>query len=134
MINSMPVVWPPYVPMDIAQMLYYAAKAVGFTDDKTGDIEAPGLHRNEQGHFYFVDKNGLHLWDPSEDDGDSRRLEVALRLEIQHDFNGEEDRVQVLTGYTEDDKWTVELYGDDACAATRLAVLRVAADVGKAKV
>lgn len=118
----------PYATLGL---LYYATKAIGFIDDKTNSTNTgKGLHRNEQGHFYWVDKNGIHLWDPSEDDGDSRRLEVALRLDTQHEFF-EDDRMCVFSGLPPEYPDQVEFYEDDAYAATRRAVLRIAAEIGK---
>lgn len=62
------------------------------------------------------------LWDPLTDDGDALRLAVYLFRDIHFWYFdnsvsvGNEQRV---------------VYGDDPCAATRLAIVRAAAEVGR---
>lgn len=69
-------------------------------------------------------------WSPLDDDGDSRRLAVALRLDIGFDDDCEEVYVrQANDPFT--DAVSVP-YGDNVEAAARLAVLRMAAEIGRA--
>ena len=70
-------------------------------------------------------------WNPRHDDGDSRRLEVALRLWIRYRDNGTinvcwYDEQGFFSGHV------TEPLGCDPCDTTRLAVLRAAAAIGKA--
>lgn len=69
-------------------------------------------------------------WNPRDDDGDSRRLEVALRLTVEI---GSESRGFVVVR-TNEDNWQEfrESWDGDPGAATRFAVLRAAAEVGRA--
>jgi hypothetical protein len=67
-------------------------------------------------------------WNPLEDDGDAFRLMVALRAaSIEIRFGCDNDSVQVETwanAYDED-------FGQDPDAATRRAIVRAAAEIGK---
>ena len=67
------------------------------------------------------------LWDPEHDDGDSRRLQVVLLIDL--DFY--DDRANAWNQL-----WCVEAseppLGTDPAAAARMAVLRVAAQMGAA--
>lgn len=69
---------------------------------------------------------GQMAWSPLADDGDAFRLAVALRMEVDVYYgevaSGEEgDRQQTLIGE-----------GDDRCAEVRRAIVRAAAEIGKA--
>ena len=59
-------------------------------------------------------------WNPLTDDGDALRLAVKLKFNIEWDFN------EVSVNYT-----AAEFEGDDPYAATRRAIVRAAADIGK---
>jgi hypothetical protein len=75
---------------------------------------------------------GHHVeWNPLTDDGDALRLAIDLGLSI---------RVLEKCVYVETDPETLlgpsqysalEMYGDDPYDATRLAIVRVAAEIGK---
>lgn len=70
-------------------------------------------------------------WNPLTDDGDALRLAVKLELEILVTASG----VRVFYGNApmswEPDRETLEPW--DKCAATRRAIVRAAAEIGKAK-
>jgi hypothetical protein len=75
-----------------------------------------------------VSNNGVLRWNPLTDDGDALRLAVKLRLSIE---NGEYD-VSVEVWFELGNLRRVnEFYGEDACAATRRAIVRAAAEIGK---
>ena len=69
-------------------------------------------------------------WNPLKDDGDALRL--AVKLSLQPLFN---DDLQVLTidFQSEPGSFNVlcEMFGDDKQAATRRAIVRAAAEIGK---
>ena len=78
------------------------------------------------------DADGVVHWDgwkPLTDDGDALRLAVKLDMSVDVDFYesssyayaGDSPRV-----------WAVELWRDDKGAATRRAIVRAAAEIGKA--
>jgi hypothetical protein len=71
-------------------------------------------------------------WNPLTDDGDALRLAVKLRM-----------RIDVLPWATDANPWNAydtnnsdairhNEYPDDSCAATRRAIVRAAAEIGKA--
>ena len=66
-------------------------------------------------------------WNPLTDDGDALRLAVKLELEIC--FNNQEEGTTVWCPAIGD--WLPEKHGDDPCAATRRAIVRAAAEIGK---
>jgi hypothetical protein len=79
----------------------------------------------------YMGKNGP-AWNPLTDDGDALRLAVKLRM-----------RIDVLPWATDANPWNAydtnnsdairhNEYPDDSCAATRRAIVRAAAEIGKA--
>ncbi len=79
----------------------------------------------------------IACWNPLTDDGDALRLAVSLKLEIYHAW----DEVnQVCVGYPKvgkertDISYVIESYKDSNISeATRRAIARAAAEIGKAK-
>lgn len=70
-------------------------------------------------------------WLPLDDDGDALRLAVKLRISFWHEGEGPEGWTVAEVrgcGYNEH----IEPHGDP-CAATRRAIVRAAAEIGKAK-
>ena len=63
-------------------------------------------------------------WNPLTDDGDALRLAVKLKMDVNYDH----EKVGANCG-----RGAVELLGDDPCAATRRAIVRAAAEIGKNK-
>lgn len=101
--------------MDDSELLELAAKAAG-------DIvveSATGFWRASDGK----------RWDPLEDDGDALRLAVKLGLCILI----ESGHVLCTRYYAEPQNLTphYERLGDSAAAATRRAIVRAAAEIGK---
>jgi hypothetical protein len=99
--------------MDDNELLELAAKAVNM---KIVDIKPEGL----------LVKKGSHpisfLWNPLTDDGDALRLAVKLNLSIHQHQHGagwvDVGPIKILTG-------------GDPYAATRRAIVRAAAEIGK---
>jgi hypothetical protein len=78
---------------------------------------------------------GMPRWDPLTDDGDAMRLAVALRLTLRLDdpnaacagVNAHQIGAPTLDGRG---PWfRKEWNGEDPCAATRLAIVRAAAEM-----
>lgn len=77
----------------------------------------------------------LPKWNPLEDDGDALRLAVALGLDLMRT----ERDVEAIAGLPpyapmEREKpapFGIELLGDDPFAATRRAIVRAAAEIGR---
>ena len=89
------------------ELLELAAKAIGFYR----------FHPARRHH------SGVG-WNPLADDGDALRLAVDLWIEIRV-FNG-----QAHAG-KQNKFWCTEPVGDDPHAATRRAIVRAAAEIGK---
>lgn len=100
------------------ELLELAAKAIGM------DIEFFG---DENGFDCVTDEQ--EYWNPLTDDGDALRLSVQLHIDILHRFCGGA-RVEALApgGRVIAEYCHVDTRGD----ATRTAIVRAAAEIGKA--
>lgn len=98
--------------MNDIELVSFAAKAA--------DIEQDVRYKNS----YYSDSG--NPWSPLTDDGDALRLAVALRLyvECNHSYVQTRDGLNIEP---------YENYGDDPYAATRRAIVRAAAEIGKTK-
>lgn len=103
--------------MNDKEMLELAAKAVGMT---------LGAWNESYGAFMFRDaRPGAGYWNPLAIDGDALRLAVKLRMDIVHFESGVRADV---TGYDD----CHEENSSNPYAATRRAIVRAAAEIGKA--
>ena len=100
--------------MNDKQMLELAAKAIGF-EFRLNLVNAGQL---------FKDDEYVCFWKPLTDDGDALRLAVALQIQHKQVI----DFVVANVGY---DGEVRELIGSDPYAATRRAITRAAAEIGK---
>ena len=108
------------------EMLELAAKAAGMELDYT--------IRPDKKAFYHSERNALALVDggwfaPLTDDGDALRLAVKLGIEIIPDLQVNEVLTAFMVGsygYN-----TAEEIGTDPLAATRRAIVRAAAEIGR---
>lgn len=68
------------------------------------------------------------MWNPLTDDGDALRLAVTCKIDVlQYAAQG------VVAAASDTDSWEVmELHRDDPLAATRRAIVRAAAEIGRA--
>ena len=97
--------------MNDREMLEWAAKAAGYL------VCQP--FRN--GEFRVSGQDGLSFaWNPRDDDGDALRLAVKMERESRADFWS---RVIALRSVLD--------FMDDPYAATRRAIVRAAAEIGK---
>ncbi|MGC4396034.1 hypothetical protein [Hydrogenophaga sp. T2] len=106
------------------ELLELAAKAAGYTVRCVGD----GRHG---GNVVFYMEPSQLYWNPLTDDGDALRLAVKLGLRIDPDM---EDRILVIFGlHTASKVGEIrEPQPSDPYAATRRAIVRAAAELGKA--
>jgi hypothetical protein len=103
------------------ELLELAAKAGGATwIDDSWPQDLPGL---------MLDfGNGTTQWNPLDDDGDALRLAVKLRMGISLPIHKTiKADVVVFT----DSSVNVREEGDDPYAATRRAIVRAAAEIGR---
>jgi len=99
-------------------MLELAAKAAGI------------LTSSWYGNEYYID-GMLSRWNPLEDDGDALRLAVALGLIVDVNLNEHVTTVDYTTPLGEDE-CALEGHWPDRHAATRRAITRAAAAIGRA--
>ena len=107
--------------MTDGELLELAAKAAGIECKKTPI------------GFYLSDED--RNWNPLTDDGDALRLAVKLSISISDDYlypNGEHV-IRVGCSFGDALYGDSEVCGDDPYAATRRAITRAAAEIGKAK-
>ncbi|HFT6716017.1 TPA: hypothetical protein ACGRN1_001892 [Pseudomonas aeruginosa] len=73
-----------------------------------------------------------YYWNPRDDDGDALRLAVRLRMEIDHNHPADE-RAWVSVRAQGERTCAVEEFDDESlrAAATRMAITRAAAEIGK---
>jgi len=94
------------------ELLELAAKAAGYNFEWFGQ------------HFHIaIDDRRFTSWNPLTDDGDALRLAVKLQMTIHIDGN----LTDVQTGM----EFSTEAHLDDPYAATRRAIVRAAAEIGK---
>jgi hypothetical protein len=106
--------------MSELEMLRLAAKAAGY------DINFDGEVNGWYPHVYDDTGDVSAWWNAAKDDGDSRRLQVDLRIAL-------EPKTNHVYAIPWDGCVIAECWSDhdgDKRAATRLVVLRVAAEVG----
>jgi hypothetical protein len=118
------------------EMLEFAAKAAGIVvgvDARfIGDHPQLWFHSDSRKHPMCRKPNrpGNVPWNPRDDDGDALRLAVKLEL-TEVWFDKSTGRPEVVCG-KHGTGICVEPLRDDPCAATRRAITRAAAEIGKA--
>ena len=103
------------------ELLENAAKAAGLEFAKWDD---------ELGAIYWPHRSPLtscHLWNPLTDDGDALRLAVKLGICFGPNLDGD-----MAVAFGSDGRNITEEHGGDSYAATRRAIVRAAAEIGKA--
>ena len=110
--------------MSDREMLEFAAKAAGWG---TG----PWVWSERAGGFIYRVNGDRVIWNPIADDGDAMRLILRLRLEPRlidnsHSNGAEPGRV-TLHNFA----GIVENIDGDSLAATRRAIVRAAAEIGR---
>lgn len=114
--------------MNDRELLEYAAKAAGFVID-----EYPRNERSWAWVYRSVDRPNavgqrlLFKWNPRNDDGAALRLAVKLQISVeQWPDSGDGEGSYCLTG-----DCIFEHHKNDSESATRLAIVRAAAEIGK---
>lgn len=107
--------------MSDKELLTLAAKAAGY--DKTRTCV-------DEWFWVLTNGNDWHPWNPLTDDGDALRLAVKLNMDMR--FDAFSDGAVVLTECV----WKpagmeVEYLNEDPYAATRRAIVRAAAEIGR---
>ena len=107
------------------ELLELAAKAAGIEPDW---YERGIAINHGQGEDDYHNEQWVDIWNPLTDDGDALRLAVKIRLSLSI------DSITVCCGQTDsfDDGVAEECRGDPY-AATRRAIVRAAAEIGREK-
>jgi hypothetical protein len=114
------------------ELLELAAKA--YWGDEIGDVVSICYSELDESIAFTHGENQDHnghdrtlLWNPLTDDGDALRLAVRLKLEVAiHETESGVINGNLIGG--------IEKHGDDPYAATRRAIVRAAAEIGKSVV
>ena len=103
------------------ELLELAAKACGeLTESWYGDTA------------YF--SGVLRRWNPLEDDGDAFRLAVKLKISVSQDIDLDGNgRVVVSCVFSDTLYGDFEYFNNDPYKATRRAIVRAAAEIGRLK-
>ena len=103
------------------EMLELAAKAAGI------------VYKTDAGYVWIFEQDLWTCWNPLTDDGDALRLAVALGLLVyvmrDAGFTGIRLPGEHIGGKYDE----VEMHGTDPYAATRRAIVRAAAEIGRQK-
>ena len=124
-----------------SQNLVLAAKAIGaqirFVTEGNGAGEAINYREHEVCEKRWEESPthfGYTEWNPRDDDGDSRRLQVKLRIRAYYTDNAPPEMSlprRCAVAITPDRQWFA-VNAPDECEAMRLAVLQAAAEMGRA--
>lgn len=113
------------------ELLELAAKAAGYqiewVSTRLDGVHEARLHNNNPYWFNWP------IWNPLTDDGDALRLAMLLRLTVEPNTSFMK-RVSAIRCFPKL-IFFAEDYdsGNDICQATRRAIVRTAAEIGKAK-
>lgn len=112
--------------MEDREQLELAAKAAGIE----GEVVPGDLYFRTRWYL----PNGTRYWNPLTDDGDALRLAVKLGFSdgkgLSMFFADKDDPTVVVRKY-DNTPGAMELVKDDPYAATRRAIVRAAAEIGK---
>jgi hypothetical protein len=113
------------------ELLELAAKAAGLEIHKQIQAKRDSSIDPEAAGLFIV--NGSTWWNPITDDGDALRLAVNCMASVE--ISEYEASTYVYAGpfnaIISDRKSAMELWGDDRAAATRRAIVRAVAEIGK---
>jgi hypothetical protein len=111
--------------VSVRELLELAAKAAGI------DYSHDNAHWKHEDHCAFWSYDDLCTcgarWNPLTDDGDALRLAVKLGLTVSQLMNNREVEVNDY----DETVFVNEFHEPDPCAATRRAIIRAAAEIGR---
>ncbi|MCO2082444.1 hypothetical protein O1L52_11765 [Pseudomonas aeruginosa] len=112
----------------IPDALYLDCVAQDMYHPRDGEAGIEVNHRDTRWSCLAIDG----VWNPLTDDGDALRLAVRLRMEIDHNHPADE-RAWVSVRAQGERTCAVEEFDDESlhAAATRMAITRAAAEIGK---
>lgn len=110
--------------MNDRELLEFAAKAAGYELDWDVPPKSPPWVITGSGE----ERGPAYQFSPLTDDGDALRLAVKLRMDVEPWIHGDSACSRVLCQEVLIDE---PHYGDDPERATRRAIVRAAAEIGK---
>lgn len=109
------------------ELLRHAAKAAGYVE--------PTMYRPKANCLLWVgEESGAALWSPFSDDAEAFDLMVALGISVHHGWTFADEKVPLANVCAQHIPSMIEvgeIKGDDPKAATRRAIVRAAAEIGK---
>ncbi|MFO6103420.1 hypothetical protein AB4J85_17060 [Pseudomonas aeruginosa] len=117
--------------MNDRELLELAARAAGIKARwfRVNQWRQVGGHKMQTGQEDVFGTHHSKPWNPLTDDGDALRLAVKLRLDITF-YNGFQE-VAAETSNGDGMNPSQEVFTEDPYAATRRAITRAAAEIGK---
>lgn len=119
--------------MNDRELLELAAKAAGICIDKSkyngGWADNTGFDTSGNA---VLDWHNCKTWNPLTDDGDAMRLAVKLNITIQFPWDEDCNMLRETRCWNDSDEPAIEHHSFDKLAATRRAIVRAAAEIGKA--
>jgi hypothetical protein len=109
------------------ELLEAAAKACGIDGAYGVASDDYYYDGNVEGILTILPDGQSYVWNPLTDDGDALRLMVKLRLTVNCSY----DEVAICGQEFTQKEVFIERNGEDPLAATRLAIVRAAAEIGK---
>lgn len=106
-----------YEITDDRELLELAAKAAGIP------LKPDFAERYD---YYMADRL---MWNPLTNDGDALRLAVKLNLAVVVNETVDKNETKIWIGHT--GCWLIEPHNNDPYSATRRAIVRAAAEIGK---
>ncbi|EMM9101938.1 TPA: hypothetical protein PXD14_006371 [Pseudomonas aeruginosa] len=110
--------------MNDRTLLELAARAAGYAVD-CGFADCPLIYGEDAG------MDGPREWNPLTDDGDALRLAVKLGLTVDIDLDESWTEIDYTADYQDKEIREGHGGGTDPYGATRLAIVRAAAEIGK---
>ena len=109
--------------MQDRELLELAAKAAGLQINRRAQAERDALIDPTTASLWINSESTA--WNPLRDNGPALRLAVKLNIRFSGEWNGASVALHGVQEFHESN-------GDDPCAATRRAIVRAAAEIGKA--
>lgn len=124
--------------MNDKELLELAAKAAGIEGKYVSGFmpDTYFYQSNTDGIYYIHDNQGYAIWNPLTNDGDALRLAVKLGVSDSGGlvlFFADADDNSVVMQKFGDCSDVLEVVESDPCAATRRAIVRAAAEIGRTK-
>lgn len=114
------------------ELLELAAKAAGINGEYGYAPDDYYYNGNVKGICTKLSDGNFYMWNPLDDDGDALRLSAYLRLDLG--FSSEPDDA-VASKPAHHDDWFIgeraNWHNDNFLVATRRAIVRAAAEIGK---